>query len=175
MKTNEDEDEEMLSIAEKISTRIFYNRCRSKTDRFICRSVVKQRNLFVIILSRRKNLFDVTNLPSLPLVNAQCTFIRCQTRATERHDEFHIFRRGKNHERRLIERIRRAFRLIDDELHQLGRDFDQMTARLRAVLEQQTRLMHDVSHELRPHLTRVQVALGFIQQQPKRTLTYVNR
>lgn len=65
--------------------------------------------------------------------------------------------------------------LIDDELHQLGRDFDQMTARLRAVLEQQTRLMHDVSHELRSPLARIQAALGLIQQQPERTLTYVDR
>ncbi len=65
--------------------------------------------------------------------------------------------------------------LIDDELHQLGRSFDQMTARLQLVLEQQTRLMHDVSHELRSPLARIQAALGLIQQQPERTLTYVDR
>lgn len=64
---------------------------------------------------------------------------------------------------------------IDDELHQLGRRFDHMASRLRAVMEQQTKLMHDVSHELRSPLARMQAAIGLIHQQPERTLTYVDR
>lgn len=64
---------------------------------------------------------------------------------------------------------------IDDELHQLGRRFDHMASRLRAVMEQQTKLMHDVSHELRSPLARIQAAIGLIHQQPERTLTYVDR
>lgn len=65
--------------------------------------------------------------------------------------------------------------LIDDELHQLGRSFDHMASRLRAVMDQQTKLMHDVSHELRSPLARMQAAIGLIHQQPDRTLTYLER
>lgn len=65
--------------------------------------------------------------------------------------------------------------LIDDELHQLGRSFDHMASRLRAVMDQQTKLMHDVSHELRSPLARMQAAIGLIHQQPDRTLTYLDR
>ena len=34
-----------------------------------------------------------------------------------------------------------------DELTDLGRDFDRMTGRLRSLMDSQTRLLHDVSHE----------------------------
>lgn len=64
---------------------------------------------------------------------------------------------------------------IDDELNQLGQNFDQMTAQLRAMMQQQTKLMHDVSHELRSPLARMQAAIGLVHQQPERTLTYIDR
>ena len=64
---------------------------------------------------------------------------------------------------------------IDDELNQLGQNFDHMTAQLRTMMQQQTKLMHDVSHELRSPLARMQAAIGLIHQQPDRTLTYIDR
>ncbi|UQV43613.1 HAMP domain-containing protein [Janthinobacterium lividum] len=55
-----------------------------------------------------------------------------------------------------------------DELTDLGRDFDRMTGRLRSLMDSQTRLLHDVSHELRSPLARLQAAIGLAHQQPEK-------
>jgi two-component system OmpR family sensor kinase len=55
-----------------------------------------------------------------------------------------------------------------DELADLARDFDRMTERLRALRDGQRRLLHDVSHELRSPLARLQAAIGLARQQPTR-------
>ncbi|MCL4799594.1 MAG: HAMP domain-containing protein [Burkholderiales bacterium] len=55
-----------------------------------------------------------------------------------------------------------------DEIADLGRDFDHMAARLQALVGAQKRLLHDVSHELRSPLARLQVAVGLARQQPAR-------
>jgi two-component system OmpR family sensor kinase len=55
-----------------------------------------------------------------------------------------------------------------DELADLGRDFDRMSARLHALVDGQRRLLHDVSHELRSPLARLQAAIGLAHQQPDR-------
>ena len=61
-----------------------------------------------------------------------------------------------------------APRLIGDELAELGHDFDRMSAQLRALMDGQRRLLHDVSHELRSPLARLQAAIGLAHQQPDR-------
>jgi two-component system, OmpR family, sensor kinase len=58
-----------------------------------------------------------------------------------------------------------------DELADLGRDFDRMANRLQASMDGQRRLLHDVSHEMRSPLARLQAATGLIrlkfgQQEP---------
>ena len=53
-----------------------------------------------------------------------------------------------------------------DELNDLGRDFDRMSARLQALMDGQRRLLHDVSHELRSPLARLQAAVGLAHQRP---------
>ena len=53
-----------------------------------------------------------------------------------------------------------------DELADLGRDFDRMAAQLQAQIAAQQRLMHDVSHELRSPLARMQAAIGLGRQNP---------
>jgi two-component system OmpR family sensor kinase len=53
-----------------------------------------------------------------------------------------------------------------DDLADLGRDFDRMTSQLRALIEVQRKLLHDISHELRSPLARLQVAVGLARQQP---------
>lgn len=55
-----------------------------------------------------------------------------------------------------------------DELADLGQDFDRMTERLQALIAGQKRLLHDVSHELRSPLARLQAAIGLVRQQPAR-------
>ena len=54
-----------------------------------------------------------------------------------------------------------------DELADLGRDFERTSARLKSLLDGQRRLLHDVSHELRSPLARLQAAVGLARQQPE--------
>ncbi|QGZ42834.1 signal transduction histidine kinase [Pseudoduganella flava] len=62
-----------------------------------------------------------------------------------------------------------------DELTDLGRDFDRMTARLSSLMDGQTRLLHDVSHELRSPLARLQAAIGLAHQNPERISASLER
>lgn len=62
-----------------------------------------------------------------------------------------------------------------DELAELGDEFDRMAERLRGVLDGQRRLLHDVSHELRSPLARIQAAADLMRQQPERSGRYVER
>ncbi|MDE2342943.1 MAG: HAMP domain-containing protein [Betaproteobacteria bacterium] len=54
-----------------------------------------------------------------------------------------------------------------DDLADLGRDFDQMADQLQGLIEGQRRLLHDISHELRSPLARLQAAMGLVRQQPE--------
>ncbi len=62
-----------------------------------------------------------------------------------------------------------------DELADLGRDFDRMSERLHSLLDAQTRLLHDVSHELRSPLARLHAAIGLARQEPERFEETMNR
>lgn len=62
-----------------------------------------------------------------------------------------------------------------DELSDLGRDFDAMVERLHALISGQRRLLHDVSHELRSPLARMQAAIGLASQQPARAAEAMER
>ncbi|OHX35045.1 two-component sensor histidine kinase [Methylomonas sp. LWB] len=53
-----------------------------------------------------------------------------------------------------------------DELSDLGRDFDHMAGQIGDLVHAQQRLLHDVSHELRSPLARIQAAIGLVQQMP---------
>jgi two-component system OmpR family sensor kinase len=55
-----------------------------------------------------------------------------------------------------------------DEIADLGRDFDRMAQHLQILVGSQQRLLHDVSHELRSPLARLQVAVGLARQQPEK-------
>lgn len=54
-----------------------------------------------------------------------------------------------------------------DDLADLGRDFDHMASQLRGLIGSQRRLLHDISHELRSPLARLQAAIGLMRQQPE--------
>jgi hypothetical protein len=62
-----------------------------------------------------------------------------------------------------------------DEVAALGHDFDVSAARLQALQEVQQRLFHDVSHELRSPLSRLQAAIGVLRQNPARLDTLLGR
>jgi two-component system sensor histidine kinase CpxA len=51
-----------------------------------------------------------------------------------------------------------------DEVAGLMRDFDAMAERLETLLKAQSRLLNDISHELRSPLARLSVALGLARQ-----------
>ncbi|MCW5298671.1 HAMP domain-containing protein [Herbaspirillum lusitanum] len=63
----------------------------------------------------------------------------------------------------------------NDELTDLGRDFDGMTDKLRALMDSQRRLLHDVSHELRSPIARLQASIGLARLQPEKTAATLER
>lgn len=58
-----------------------------------------------------------------------------------------------------------------DELADLGKEFDSMADHLAALMESQRNLLHDVSHELRSPLARLQVRIGLLRQKPENIQT----
>jgi len=62
-----------------------------------------------------------------------------------------------------------------DELADLGRDFDAMAERLGQLIDGQRRLLHDVSHEMRSPLARMQAAIGLARQQPEKMSATLDR
>jgi two-component system OmpR family sensor kinase len=54
------------------------------------------------------------------------------------------------------------------EIAVLGREFDGMADRLQALINAQRSLLHDVSHELRSPLARLQAAIGLARQNPQK-------
>ena len=63
----------------------------------------------------------------------------------------------------------------DDELKDLGREFDHMINRLHGLITAQRQLLHDVSHELRSPLARIQAAIGLGHQQPDQAQALMDR
>ncbi len=62
-----------------------------------------------------------------------------------------------------------------DELADLGHDFDRMAERLQSSMEGQRRLLHDVSHEVRSPLARLQAAVGLLRQKYDREDATIER
>jgi len=72
---------------------------------------------------------------------------------------------------RVAQRIGRR----NDELADLGRDFDRMAGQLQQLVAAQRNLLHDVSHELRSPLARLQAAIGIARQDPARRDAMLDR
>lgn len=54
-----------------------------------------------------------------------------------------------------------------DEFADLGHDTDSMAEQLKQHIESQRRLLHDISHDLRSPLARLQLAIGLLRQKPE--------
>lgn len=76
---------------------------------------------------------------------------------------------------KLDTRVGAAMGRRHDELADLGSDFDRMADRLQSLMEAQRRLLHDVSHELRSPLARLQAAADLMRQQPGRGAELIER
>lgn len=57
-----------------------------------------------------------------------------------------------------------GFRSMD--VVDLADDFDRMARQLQVLTESRSLLLHDISHELRSPLTRLQLAIGLLKQEP---------
>lgn len=75
----------------------------------------------------------------------------------------------------LTTRVSPAMGRRKDELAELGHNFDAMTIKLEQLVSAQRNLLHDVSHELRSPLARMQAAIGISQQQPDKTADVLAR
>lgn len=62
-----------------------------------------------------------------------------------------------------------------DEIADLAFDFDRMAARIEQLAQANRALMHDISHELRSPLTRLQAAIGLLRQDPSQTAVMIER
>ncbi|QKK26198.1 HAMP domain-containing sensor histidine kinase [Rhizobium hidalgonense] len=62
-----------------------------------------------------------------------------------------------------------------DEVTALAHDFDSTAARLQELHDAQQRLFHDVSHELRSPLSRLQAAVGVLRQSPAKLGAMLDR
>ncbi|AOK20083.1 hypothetical protein WT26_30240 [Burkholderia cepacia] len=62
-----------------------------------------------------------------------------------------------------------------DEFAFLAQEFDDMASRLQHGQMLQRQLFHDVSHELRSPLARIQAAIGLMQQDPKMAIAMAER
>jgi len=78
-------------------------------------------------------------------------------------------------EGKLQTRVGRALGTRRDELVDLGLAFDHMAEQIEDLVGAQQRLLHDVSHELRSPLARMQVAIGLAQQQPDKIAASLER
>lgn len=75
----------------------------------------------------------------------------------------------------LAERLAPQMGKRRDELADLGRDFDLMTDKLSALMDSQRRLLHDVSHELRSPIARMQASIGLARLQPEKMPATIER
>ena len=69
-------------------------------------------------------------------------------------------------EGRLETRVTPLMKGRRDEITDLAHDFDLMAVQLQQVTESRKVLLHDVSHELRSPLGRLQAAIGLLRQSP---------
>ncbi|MBN3136198.1 ATP-binding protein [Pectobacterium punjabense] len=66
----------------------------------------------------------------------------------------------------LTVRLLPVMRKRHDEISDVARDFDSMVERLDSLASAREQLLHDVSHELRSPLARLQLAIGLVRQNP---------
>jgi two-component system OmpR family sensor kinase len=62
-----------------------------------------------------------------------------------------------------------------DEVADLGRHFDEMARRIQSLVGAQRTLLHEVSHELRSPLARLQAATGLARQNPQKLESSLER
>jgi len=72
-------------------------------------------------------------------------------------------------------RLYPVMRKRHDELSIVAQDFDAMVERLDTLVKAREELLHDISHELRSPLARLQLATGLARQTPESVVSSLNR
>ncbi|PWW12294.1 ATP-binding protein [Pantoea sp. AG702] len=72
-------------------------------------------------------------------------------------------------------RLYPALRKRHDELSSVAQAFDAMVERLDTLVKAREALLHDISHELRSPLARLQLATGLARQRPENVSTSLDR
>ena len=72
-------------------------------------------------------------------------------------------------------RLYPVMRRRHDEITDVAKDFDAMAERLQVLVSAREALLHDVSHELRSPLARLQLAIGLAHQNPKNVNASLDR
>ncbi len=62
-----------------------------------------------------------------------------------------------------------------DEIADLAREFDRMASQLQQLTESRKQLLHDISHELRSPLTRMEAAIGLLRQDATQAPALIER
>ncbi|GAB3089344.1 HAMP domain-containing sensor histidine kinase [Lysobacter terrae] len=78
-------------------------------------------------------------------------------------------------EGRLDTRVQPLMGRRSDEIVDLAQDFDRMAVQLQQLTESRKMLLHDISHELRSPLTRIQAAIGLLRQDPSQSDAMISR
>lgn len=78
-------------------------------------------------------------------------------------------------EGRLDTRVQPLMGRRSDEIVDLAQDFDRMAIQLQQLTESRKILLHDISHELRSPLTRIQAAIGLLRQDPSQSDEMISR
>jgi len=82
---------------------------------------------------------------------------------------------GRFAEGRLDTRVQPLMSGRRDEIADVAYDFDRMAARIEQLAQANRALMHDISHELRSPLTRLQAAIGLLRQDPSQADAMIER
>lgn len=116
-----------------------------------------RRNFWLFYIQNNRQYFII----SILILGVACFFLAMYLSKGIRTLQGAIREVGKGD---LSVRVAPRFSNRRDEIGQLALDFDNMTTRLEQSMNEQKRLIKDVSHELRSPLARLQFALGIAQQ-----------
>ena len=123
-------------------------------------------------------LVSIGPLPLVPLVSGLVAmFIAGASVAWYLSGPIRHLRRGLNRVAQGDFEVRVAplLRHRRDELTELAEDFDRMVAQLQQLTQSRQILLHDISHEMRSPLARMQAAIGLLRQDSEQTPGMVDR
>ena len=135
----------------------------------------------ILVAPRRSSLFGALGLPGIPLAVLAIALVVSALASWWLAEHLSApIRRIQAGARALASenldvRVSAGLDGRKDELAVLARDFDAMADQLRATRAARTRLLRDISHELRSPLARMRVAVGLARQAQADTARQLDR